>query len=134
SLASAEKTLVEGRARFIIKRQKLEVANVSNPLSVTRCLTSSPPCIVRIRVDDFFSEWKGRINESTLRSDVFMHHYPHALFDWHYLTTGTYVFYLPKQNVFYFWGDCSMDHADEVSGPFAGDPRVVLKKLAEDES
>ena len=23
-----------------------------------------------------------------------------------------------------------MNHSDEVSGPFAGDPRLVLKKLA----
>jgi len=131
ALGSTEKAIVDGRPRFIIERRKLEIANVSNPLSVTRCLSSTPPCIVRIRVDDFFSEWKGRIDKSTLRPDVLMHHYPHALFDWHYLVTGTYVFYLPKQNVFYLWGDCGMDHADELSGPFAGDPRVVLKKLAD---
>ena len=132
SLVGSEKTIVEGWPRFIIQHQKLEVSKVSNPLSVTRCLTTTPPCIVRIRVDDFFSEWKGRIDDSTLRPGVLMHHYPQVLFDWHYRATGTYVFYLSKQKVFYLWGDCVMDHRDEVWGPFAGDPRVILKKLADD--
>ena len=95
-------------------------------------------------VSDFFSEWKGidpsHIEKSILRPDVMMRHYPNALvgdalsrhdsFRLHHRYTGTYVFYLPRQNVFYLWGDCGMSHFDGVSGPFEGDPRLVLKKLA----
>ena len=133
SLGSAEKIIDEQRPRFIIEYQKLEIAqNVSNPLAVTRCRPSSEPCIVWMRVADFFSEWKGSIEGSILRPDVMMHHYPHALFERHYRSSGTYVLYLPKQKVFYLWGNCAMGHFDELAGPFAGDPRLVLKKLAED--
>ena len=129
----SEKIINEGRPRFMVESQKLERAgNVSNPLAVTRCLPSSDPCIVWMGVADFFSEWKGSVKESNLRPDVIMHHYPHALLDGHYRGTGTYVFYLPKQKVFYLWGDCAMGHADELAGPFAGDPRLVLKKLVKD--
>ena len=132
-LGSAETIIYEGQPRFIIQSDKLEKAqSVSNPLAVTRCLQNSPPCIVRMLVTDFFSEWKGNLAKSVLRPDVMLHHYPHALFEWHYQATGTYVFYLPKHKAFYLWGDCAMGHADELAGPFAGDPRVVLKKLVDD--
>ncbi|MGI8897905.1 MAG: hypothetical protein ACR2IB_05870 [Pyrinomonadaceae bacterium] len=131
SLGSAEKTIDEGRPRFIIEHQKLEIArNVSNPLGVTRCNPSSEGCFVWL--GDFFSELKGSMKENILRPGIMMHHYPQALFERHYRSTGTYVFYLPKQKVFYLWGDCGMGHADLVAGPYAGDPRSVLKKLAED--
>jgi hypothetical protein len=143
SLGSSEKAIDEGRPRFIIEHQKLELAkNVSNPLGVTRCIPSSEGCKVWVQLGDFFSELKGSRKESFFREveagsrilhpDVMMHHYPHALFEGHYRSTGTYVFYLPKQKVFYLWGDCVMGHADEVAGPYAGDPRLVLKKLAKD--
>jgi hypothetical protein len=140
SLGSAEKTMPssakqrwgdERRPRFLIEYQKLEVArNVSNPLGITRCDPSSEGCFVWL--GDFFSELKGSMKESILRPGVMMHHYPQVLFERHHRTTGTYVFYLPKQKVFYLWGDCMMGHGDLVQGPFAGDPRQVLKKLAED--
>jgi hypothetical protein len=143
SLGNAEKSIHEEWPRFIIEQHKLELAqNVSNPLAVTRCRPSPEGCIPWVRLDDFFSELKGERKESflreveahsrTLRPGVMMHHYPHALFERHYRGTGTYVFYLPQQNVFYLWGDCAMDHGDEVAGPYAGDPRLLFKKLAED--
>jgi hypothetical protein len=128
SLGSAEKQIDEAQPRFLLESPKLEPAkNVSNPLGVTRCWPGREGCVVWIRVDDFFSLWKGTIKTSTLRADVLMHHYPRALVDSHYISTGTYVFYLPKQKVFYLWGDCGMDHADELAGPFAGDPRLVFQ-------
>jgi hypothetical protein len=133
SLVSAEKQIDEAQPRFLLESPQLQPAqNTSNPLGVTRCRPGADGCIVWIRVDDFFSEWKGTIKASTLRADVMMHHYPQVLFDGHYVSTGTYVFYLPKQKVFYLWGDCAMGHADELAGPFSGDPRFILKKLAAD--
>ena len=133
SLGSAEKGVDERRPLFLIESERLEIArNVSNPLAVTRCIPTDEGCIVWLRSDDFFSEWKGYMDKSVLRPDVIMHHYPHALVDGHYRGTGTYVFYLLKHNVFYLSGDCAMGHGDGVAGPFAGDPRLVLKKLAED--
>jgi hypothetical protein len=140
SLGGDEKIINKDQPGFIIDPQKLDLAqNVSNPLSVTRCLPSSEPCVVLHSVSYFFSELKGiapfLIEKSILRPDVMMRHYPDALVGdgslWlHHRYTGTYVFYLPRQNVFYLWGDCGMNHSDEVRGPFAGDPRLVLKKLA----
>jgi hypothetical protein len=129
SLGSAEKAIDERRPRFIIEYQKLKVArDLANPLGITRCDPSSEGCFVLLA--DFFSELKGGVKESTLRPGIMMHHYSQVLFEGHHLSTGTHVFYLPKQKVFYLWGDCGMGHADLVQGPFAGDPRLVLKKLA----
>lgn len=145
SLGGDEKIINKDRPGFIIDPRKLDLAqNVSNPLSVTRCPPSSKPCVVSLLVSDFFSELKGidpsLIEKSILRPDVMMRHYPNALVGdalssdgplWsHHSYTGTYVFYLPRQNVFYLWGDCGISHFDVVRGPFAGDPRLMLKKLA----
>ncbi|HEX7334952.1 MAG TPA: hypothetical protein VF290_25840 [Pyrinomonadaceae bacterium] len=132
-LGSAGKGVDERRPLFLIESERLEKAlNVSNPLAVTRCIPTEQGCIVWLHSQDFFSEWKGYMDTSVLRPDVIMHHYPHALVDRHYRSTGTYVFYLLKHNVFYLSGDCAMGHGDVVAGPFAGDPRLVLKKLADD--
>jgi hypothetical protein len=128
-LGGAERLIDERRPRFIIESEKLKVVWNTNPLGITRCDPSSQGCFVRL--GDFFSEPKGRIEESVLRPGIIMHHYPQVLFERHHSSTGTYVFYLPKQKLFYLWGDCGMGHADLVQGPFAGDPRSVLKKLAE---
>ena len=68
------------------------------------------------------------------RQKAMMHHYPYILSGGHGLTTGTDVFFLPKEKVFYLWGDCGMNHMDILFGPFAGDPRVALKKLADETS
>ena len=120
------------RPRFIIESSKLQQAPVErSPSWVPRCATSSDGC-VHIRLGHFFSEWKGSVERSTLRPGLIMHHYAYALFDFHFQSTGTYVFYLPEQKIFYLWGDCGMGHADVGQGPYAGDPRVVLKKLAQD--
>ena len=99
------------------------------------CLPSQT-CWINIR--DFFAQWSSdqpsvakSIEKSTLRPGVMMHHYREVLVNGHYRATGTYVFFLTKQGVFYLWGDCFMNHWDSAVGPLAGDPRVVLKKLAE---
>jgi hypothetical protein len=131
SLGSAEKTGDEVQPRFIIEHHKLELAqNVSNPLGISRCNPSTAGCFVRLT--DLISQFKSSLKESILRPGITMHHYPGVLFGRHHLSSGTYVFYLPKQKVFYLYGDCAMGHADLVQGPYAGDPRVVLKKLAEE--
>ncbi len=148
SLEGAEKIIDRGRPFFVIDLRKLELAeSVSSPVSATPCNPTSEGCADYIWERDFFFE-----DKSTLHPDVMMRHYPNALlgapFDTpvsrsrylrggcmqvnRYRATGTYVYYLPKQNVFYLYGDCGMNHFDGVAGPFAGDPRLVLKKLAEE--
>ncbi len=119
ALSRADGNVDEGQPRFVIESQKLQLSTAAKVSS------SWIP-------NAFFSEWKDTIKGSTLRTDVMMHHYPDVLFDSHFRATGTYVFYLPKEQVFYLWGDCGMDHGDAVAGPFAGDPRLVLKQLSAD--
>jgi hypothetical protein len=58
-----------------------------------------------------------------LRPDVIAHYYPGY--------NPQYVFYLPRQNIFYVAGYAPSGLGHLVSGPFAGDPRLALKKLAE---
>jgi hypothetical protein len=118
---------------FSIDLGKLEKTTLmSNPLSVQRCGSTLEGCI--LDVSDFFSERAGIHGKKrdVLRLGVMMHHYPYILTGGHGRGSGTYVFFLPKEKVFYLWGDCGMNHADVVFGPFAGDPRLVLKKLAEE--
>ena len=143
ALGETGKIISRDQPRFIIDSRTFEKApNTSNPLSVTRCRPTPDGCVAWIWAMDFFTEWKGQIKESIMRPDVMMKHYPDALFGksavegghvWpHFHATGTYVFYLPKQNLFYLWGDCFVNHYDEMGGPFVGDPRLVLKKLADE--
>jgi hypothetical protein len=117
---------------FSIDLEKLEKTTLtSNPLSAARSGSTLEKRI--LYVSDFFSERKGIYGKKkdVLRPGVIMHHYSYVLSGGHGRGTGTDVFYLPNEKVFYLWGDCGMNHADVVFGPFAGDPRVVLKKLAE---
>lgn len=120
---------------FSIDLTKLEKTTLmSNPLAVERCDSNFEVCV--LRVSDFFSERAGIYGkkQDVLRPGVLMHHYPYILAGGHGRGSGTDVFFLPKENVFYLWGDCGMNHSDVLFGPFAGDPRVVLKKLAEETS
>jgi hypothetical protein len=121
---------LDGEWDFSINIEQLGGASVGNPLDIQRC-QSGATC--RPYVSDFFSKWNGQfgIDKSVLRSDVIMHHYPRVLVGGQGRITGTYVFFLPAQNVFFLWGDCAMNHVDPVLGPFAGDPRSVLKRLTE---
>jgi|GEM_PF-3748222 len=102
---------------------KLEEAqNVSNPLSLDRCRGSAEKCV--IRMEDFSTTRRDRLgtNRGVLPRDVIAHYYPGS--------KQQYVFYLPGQNIFCVAGYASLGLGPFVSGPFAGDPRVVLKKLA----
>ncbi len=133
-VANSKIIILDGSPRFTIDARKLKVAkDIVNPLNVERCRL---PETCWIDVPDFFSKWNGQygIEKSVLRSEVMMHHYPDVLVNGHNRRTGTYVFFLPKQEIFYLWGDCHMSHGDAVIGPFIGDPRVVLKKLADETS
>ena len=120
---------------FNIDLGKLEKTTLpSNPLALQRCGSTAEGCI--LYVSDFFSERAGIYGKKrdVLRPGVMMHHYPYILSGGHGRITGTDVFFLPKEKVFYLWGDCVMNHMDVLFGPFAGDPRVVLKKLADETS
>lgn len=70
------------------------------------------------------------MNERELRADVELHVYPHMTVEGHYFGTGTHVFYLPNDGLFYLWGDDYMSHFDGMVGPFSGDPRIELARAA----
>ena len=70
------------------------------------------------------------LNERELRSDVELHIYSHLTVEGHYFGTGTHVFYLPEDRLFYLWGDDYMSHFDGMVGPFAGDPPMELSVAA----
>ena len=70
------------------------------------------------------------LNERELRADVELHVYPHMTVEGHYFGTGTHVYYLPDDGLFYLWGDDYMSHFDGMVGPFAGDPRMELARAA----
>ena len=102
---------------------KLERAQgVTNPLSLDRCRASSDECV--LNMEDFSSTRKNKSGKeiSVLRPGVVAHYYPGL--------KQQYVFYLPTQNIFYVAGYNPFPRFI-VSGPFAGDPREVLKKLTE---
>jgi hypothetical protein len=61
-----------------------------------------------------------------VRSDVILRQYRHVTVAGHYHGTGTYVYYLPRENIFYLWGDDFMGHHDGMVGPFRGEPRIIL--------
>jgi len=58
-------------------------------------------------------------------------HYRHMTVRGHFYGTGTYVYYLGAEDVFYLWGDDFTDHFDGMVGPFEGDPRAILPAVAE---
>ena len=67
--------------------------------------------------------------DNVLKPGVLAKHYPHLRINGHFAHTGAFVYYLPERDVFYFSGDCVMNHIDLTYGPFQGDPKVVLKKV-----
>jgi len=66
------------------------------------------------------------VENGTLRPGVVSHHYPHVTVAGHYRATGTYVFHVAEEDLFYLWGDDMAGHFDGMVGPFRGDPRIVL--------
>ena len=64
--------------------------------------------------------------EGKLVRGVIVYHYPYVTVAGHYRGSGTYVYYLPRQSLFYLYGDDYMDHNDGMVGPFDGDPRITL--------
>jgi hypothetical protein len=77
-----------------------------------------------MNLEDFSTTRRDRLgtNREVLRPDVIAHYYPGY--------RQEYVFYLPRQNIFYVAGYAPSGLGYLVHGPFAGDPRVALKKLA----
>ena len=68
----------------------------------------------------------SKLDAGIVRSDVISHHYRYMTVAGHYHGTGTYIYYLPRENIFYLWGDDYMGHHDGMVGPFQGDPRIIL--------
>jgi hypothetical protein len=68
------------------------------------------------------------LDAGIVRSGVISHHYRYMTVADHYQGTGTYVYYLPRESIFYLWGDDFMGHHDGMVGPFQGDPRIILPK------
>lgn len=121
--------------RIIIDVSKLERArNLLNPLSLDRCRNSPEECVITAR--DFMSQRRKppSAERSVMRPDVLVHYYPGIRqqdAQGGVVKIETYVFYLPERNIFYLAGYGPEANFDQVLGPFAGDPRVVLKKLVE---
>ena len=104
---------------------KLEEAkNVFNPLSLDRCRASAEKCIMNM--EDFSSTRRIQLGTEkwVLRTDVIAHYYAGY--------AQQYVFHLPRLKIFYVAGHSPSGLGYLVSGPFAGDPRLVLKKFTED--
>ena len=66
------------------------------------------------------------LDTGIVRSDVISHHYRYVTVAGHYHGTGTYIYYLSRENIFFLWGDDFMGHHDGMVGPFQGDPRIIL--------
>ena len=102
SLVAGNRIIVAGGGPiFTVDERKLKrPPEVGNALDLGRCRPSET---CHIHVTEFFSQWGGQhgIEKSLLRSDVLMHRYPRVWVNGHHRATGTYVFFLPKQSVFY---------------------------------
>lgn len=99
---------------------KLEVVqNLLNPLGLDRCRASEKCVMTR---DDFSYTRKNKsgAEQWVLRPGVIAYFYPGM--------AQQSVLYLPKQNVFYVAG-FTASNGHYLAGPFAGDPRSVLKKV-----
>ncbi len=68
--------------------------------------------------------------ERELHANVELQIYPHLTVEGHYFGTGTHVFYLPEDGLYYLWGDDYMSHFDGMVGPFTGNPRLELSAAA----
>jgi len=80
---------------------------------------------------DFYLPAPGaQLQDRNLRNGIEHHHYPHLMVVGHYFGSGTHVYFLPEDKVFYLWGDDYMDHSDGMVGPFLGDPRKELRMAA----
>ncbi len=78
--------------------------------------------------DTSYGAWPD--NRQNLRENVMLHVYPYLTVEGHYFGTGTYVYYLEAEELFYLWGNDFMDHKDGMVGPFVGDPRKELRRVA----
>jgi hypothetical protein len=83
----------------------------------------------RFYVDTSYGAWPD--NRKNLRENVILHIYPYLSVEGHYFFyPGTYVYYLEEEEIFYLWGSCVMNHGDGMVGPFVGDPRKELRRVA----
>jgi len=82
----------------------------------------------RFYVDTSHGAWPD--NRRNLRENVILHIYPYLTVKGHYLYPGSYVYYLEEEDIFFLWGSCIMNHYDGMVGPFVGDPRKELRRVA----
>jgi hypothetical protein len=97
----------------------------------------TPPAITAASL---FENWDGTLitREGRVRTDlrpkagVLLHRYLYMTVGGHFRPTGTFVCYVPDKGVFLLLGDCVMNHAELLVGPYAGDPREVLLDVMRD--
>ena len=83
----------------------------------------------RFYISTAYGDWPD--NRNNLRKNVTLHIYRYLTVEGHYLFyPGTYVYYLEEEELFYLWGSCVMNHGDGMVGPFVGDPRKELRRVA----
>lgn len=75
-----------------------------------------------------YTDYSGGPAVHKLRDGVIKYHTCFTV-SGHYLS-GADVYYLPKEKVFFLDGQCTMNHLDGVVGPFVGDPRIILPRVA----
>ena len=99
---------------------KLQVAQyVFNPLGLDRC-RGAEKCVIDRNDFSYTRNNKSGAEQWVLRPGVIARFYAGL--------AQQYVLYLPEQNIFYVAGfTASSGHY--LRGPFAGDPKLVLKKV-----
>jgi len=89
--------------------------------------TYTDPYFSPLTPEQFYQELPyPDLDNGALLPGVIMHHYRYVTVAGHYFATGTYVYFLPTESLFYLYGDDHMGHHDGMVGPFAGDPRIIL--------
>lgn len=73
-------------------------------------------------------------NRDNLREDVILHIYSDLSVEEHFFPSGTYVYYLYEDEIFYLWGYDFANHTDGMVGPFLGDPREELPQSSSGET
>ena len=116
------------------------IGSAGSPVDISPARLPRAKAPPEITPASLFENWDGTLvtREGTARTDlrpkagVLFHRYPYMTVGGHFRPTGTFVCYAPDKGVFFLLGDCVMDHAERLWGPYAGDPRKVLLDAVRD--
>lgn len=110
------------------------IGSAGSPVDISPARLQKAETPPAITAASLFENWDGTLvtREGTVRTDlrpkagVLLHRYLYMTVGGHFRPTGTFVCYAPDKGVFLLFGDCGMNHAELLAGPYAGDPRKVL--------